>query len=140
MTRNNELYAYFTIVGEFNPQEISARLGIEPTKSWAKGDLHPLSGSERKFSRWSLYSRLERVRPFEEHIRDVIGQLRSNASGFRSISQEFGGAMEVVGYFHAQYPGLSLEKEDIDALAEFGLSVDFDYYYMYSDRREDTDS
>lgn len=48
--------------------------------------------------------------------------------------------MEVVGYFHAQYPGLSLEKEDIDALAEFGLSVDFDYYYMYSDRREDTDS
>jgi len=140
MTRDNELYAYFTIVGEFNPKNISARLGVDPTASWAKGDLHPLRGSERKFSRWSLYSRLERVCPFEEHIRDVIEQLRSNADGFRSVSQEFGGIMEVVGYFHSHYPGLNLQKGDIATLAEFNLSVDFDYYYIYSDRREDTDS
>ncbi|MGA9671779.1 MAG: DUF4279 domain-containing protein [Terracidiphilus sp.] len=138
MAKTNELYAYFTIAGEFNPNEISVRLGVQPTQSWAKGDAHPSNGLERKFSRWSLYSRLERNYPFEEHIRDVVRQLRSKTVEFKSVSQEFGGTLEVVGYFYSGYPGLSLEREDVAALAEFSLSVDFDYYYMYSDRREDT--
>ena len=138
MTRPNELYAYFTITGDFDPADITTRLGVQPTDSWAKGSLHPFNHMERKFSRWSLYSRLQRVRPFEEHIEDVLEQLRANAEAFRLISKEFGGQLELVGNFYSGYPGLVLARKQIEALVEFGLEADFDFYYMYSDRREDT--
>ena len=139
MFRPNEQYAYFTITGEFDPALISARVGAVPTDSWNKGDLHPVNGMERKFSRWSLYSRLERTRAIEDHIADVLDQLRTNNEGFRSISLEFGGQLDVIGHFHTDYPGLVLSREQVAAIAEFGLKVDFDFYYMYAHRREDTD-
>jgi len=100
--------------------------------------MHPLNHMERKFSRWSLYSRLERVRAFEDHILDVLEQLRANADGFRSVSQEFGGRLELVGYFYSEYPGLVFGRAQVAAMADFGLEVDFDFYFNYSDRREDT--
>jgi hypothetical protein len=86
----------------------------------------------------TVLRQLPHSRPFEEHITDVLEQLRTNADGFRSISQEFGGLLEVVGYFYSEYPGLVLDRKQIAAMAEFNLEVGFDYYYMYSDRREDT--
>jgi hypothetical protein len=138
MSKPNEQYAYFTVVGEFNPADLTARLGVGPTKSWKKGDLNPLNHLERKFSRWSLYSRLEHSQSFEDHIEDVLEQLRRNAKEFKAISKEFGGQLELIGYFHAEYPGLVLGRPQIASLAEFGIEVDFDFYYMYSDRREDT--
>jgi hypothetical protein len=63
MTKPNELYAYFTITGDFDPASITARVAVEPTDCWTKGDENPRNHMERKFSRWSLYSRLERTRP-----------------------------------------------------------------------------
>ena len=57
MTKDNECYAYFTLVGEFDPKEITQRMGIEPTDSWMKGDINGKTKLERKFSRWSLHSR-----------------------------------------------------------------------------------
>jgi hypothetical protein len=139
MIRPNEQYAYFTITGEFDPAEITARVGVIPTDSWKKGDLHPINRLERKFSRWSLYSRLERSCTIEDHIADVLNQLSKNAEGFRSVSLEFGAQLDVIGHFHTDYPGLVLGREQVAAIAEFALKVDFDFYYMYAHRREDTD-
>jgi hypothetical protein len=61
MSEDNEQYAYFTITDSFDPAEITRRIGVEPTKAWRKGDLHPKNQMERKFSRWSLASRLDRA-------------------------------------------------------------------------------
>jgi hypothetical protein len=65
--------------------------------------------------------------------------LRANSDGFRLVSEEFGGQLEVVGHFHSGYPGLVFRRGQVAAMAEFHLEVDFDSYYIYSDRREDTD-
>jgi hypothetical protein len=46
--------------------------------------------------------------------------------------------MQLVGYFHEQYPGLHFEKDITEGLGKYKLSVDFDFYYLYSDGREDT--
>jgi hypothetical protein len=55
-------------------------VGVTPTECWLKGDVNPRTPLERKFSRWSLYSRLERTRELEDHITDVIEQRRSTSS------------------------------------------------------------
>lgn len=138
MTDPNVQYAYFTITGDFEPVDVSTSAGVTPTECWVKGDLNPHTQMERKFSRWSLYSRLDRSRSIEAHIEDVIEQLAVNRGGFVELSSKYGGTMQLVAYFHADYPGVHFDRSLVESLSEFRLSVDFDFYYLYSDVREDS--
>ncbi len=138
MTEPNEQYAYFSITGDFDPAEISQAVRGAPTESWQKGDVNPRTQLERKFSRWSLHSRLARSCELETHIADVIEQLSGNRSEFKNLSLKYDGVMQLVGYFKTNYPGLHLDRGLVELLAEYALSVDFDFYYLYSDDREDS--
>lgn len=138
MSQDNEQYAYFTITGAFDPAEITRRVGLEPTESWRRGDTQPKTLRERKFSRWSLRSRLPDAADLEDHIRDVLAQMDQRAEAFQSVAKEFRSWMQLVGYFHLQYPGLHFEPALVAGLARYGLGVDFDFYELYSDAREDT--
>jgi|SRR5437588_923801 len=139
MVEDNQQYAYFTITDGFDPAEITAGVGIQPTEGWRRGDICARRQMERKFSRWSLYSRLGRDQKLEAHIRDVLAQLDTNPEAFRAASLEFNGCMQLVGYFHRDYPGLHFARDITEGLARHGLAVDFDFYHLYSHRREDTD-
>jgi hypothetical protein len=138
MTETNEQYAYFSIVGDFDPTEITLQAGVTPTECWLKGDLNPKTQLERKFSRWSLHSRLGRACALEAHIADVIQQLRVNENTFVTLSSKYGGVLQLVAYFNSGYPGLHFDSGLVKALSGLKLSVDFDFYYLYSDRREDS--
>jgi hypothetical protein len=46
--------------------------------------------------------------------------------------------MQLVAYFHTGYPGLHLDSKVVESLAEYAVGVDFDFYYLYSDQREDS--
>ncbi|MBX9622502.1 MAG: DUF4279 domain-containing protein [Gemmataceae bacterium] len=137
MVRANEQYAYFALWGEFEPADVTARVGVPPTECWRNGDVCPRQ-MERKFSRWALYSRLDHGRALEDHIRDVLAQLDANSEAFRSASAEFGGVMQLVGYFFRDYPGIHFDRDATEGLARYGLEVDFDFYGLYSHHREDT--
>ena len=139
MTEPNEQYAYFSVTGDFNPADLSALVGIAASESWQKGDINPRTQLERKFSRWSMHSRLARSCELEAHIVDVLAQIAVNRSAFKSLSLDFKGVMQLVGYFKTSYPGVHFDRELVESLAEYALSVDFDFYYLYSHEREDTD-
>lgn len=138
MTEPNEQYAYFSVTGDFDPAEISKAVGVTPTEFWRKGDSNPRTQMERKFSRWSLYSRLDTTCELEAHIADVVDQLTGNVSAFKNLSLQYNGVMQLVGYFKTNYPGVHLDRALVGSLAEYALSVDFDFYYLYSDNREDS--
>jgi hypothetical protein len=138
MVEDNQQYAYFTVTDGFDPAEITALVGVQPTECWRRGDICPRRHMERKFSRWSLYSRLGRDQELEAHITDVLAQLDLNAEAFAAVSREFGGLMQIVGYFYREYPGLHFERSITEGLARYALAVDFDFYGLYSHRREDT--
>jgi hypothetical protein len=145
MSDPNQQYAYFTVTGLFDPAEISNDVGIDPTHSWKHGDVNPLNSLERKFSRWSLESRLSRDADLPDHIVDVLDQLDEHREAFRKIvsaydgkDERFGAWIQLVGYFHSYYPGFNLSSSSVARLAVYGLSVDFDFYYLYDDGREDT--
>jgi hypothetical protein len=123
MTENNEQYAYFTVVGDFDPADISQSLGIAATESWRKGDVNPRTQLERKCSRWSMYSRLERTSELEAHIADVVEQLSANKRRFVELSSKHDGVMQSVAYFKSSYPGLHFARELVESLAEFSLSL-----------------
>ena len=91
MTEPNKQYAYFTITGDFDPADISDLVGVAPTECWRMGDVNPRTQMERTFTRWSLYSRLDRSQELEGHIGDVIEQLAANKRCFVDISRKYGG-------------------------------------------------
>jgi hypothetical protein len=140
MSEPNESYAYFTVTGDdLDPAQITKIVGVTPTDSWKKGELNPRNSRERKFGRWSLYSRLPRSEEFEEHIADVLAQLDQNPEGFKQVSEAYDGCMQLVGYFHSYYPGLYFTPATVQGLAKYKLGVDHDFYYLHSDAREDAD-
>jgi hypothetical protein len=133
MSQTNECYAYFSVVGTFDPADITQRLGTKPTQSWREGEVNPRTHLERKFSRWSLHSRLEKTSALELHIADVLDQLDSNSEAFQQLSIGFDGVLQLVAYFHVDFPGLTFERDVVTRLAQYSLSLDFDFYYLYSE-------
>jgi hypothetical protein len=139
VVRANEAYAYFTITGTFDPAEITRAIGVAPTEGWRVGDQRGVSGRERAFSRWSLYSTLPHSEAFEDHVDDVLDQLDARHDAFVALSRERGGLLQLVAHWHEGYPGLSLTSRALKRIGEYALSMDLDMYFLYSDRREDTD-
>jgi hypothetical protein len=133
MSQPNEQYAYFTVTGSFDPEDITRRVGIEPSAAWRKGDLHPRTRMERRFSRWSLESKVPRNEPLEAHIASVLEQLEVNAEAFSTVAKQYAGCMQLVGYFHERYPGLNFDASLIARISRFGLSIDFDFYELRSE-------
>jgi len=129
--KDNEQYAYFAVADGFDPADITARVGVQPTDSWRRGDQCVQTLRERQFSRWSLHSRLDRKQELELHIRDVLAQLDANAEAFASVSREFGGWMQLVAYLRRDDPGLRFEPDIVEGLARYALAVDFDIYRLY---------
>ncbi len=128
--KTNKCYAYFMVSGSFDPAQITERMGINPTESSLEGDLIRGSKMVRKCSRWILRSRLDTTVALEEHVSDVLAQLDAKKEEFRQLSAELGGVMELVGYFHAYYPGLTFESDVVARLSEYSLSMDCDFYYL----------
>jgi hypothetical protein len=129
MTHNlNECYAYFALAGSFDPDAITLRVRVNPTRTAHEGDPIPKTKLRKKSDRWELHSRLPRTALLESHVSDVLDQLDAQEIAFREVSQQFGGIMELVGYFYDFYPGLIFEREIVERLAKYGLTVDFDFY------------
>ncbi len=131
MISTDQCYAYFHIAGSFDPAKITAIVGILPTQTCMEGEVIPRSQKRRKCSHWELHSRLSRSAALEEHVSDVLDQLDSNKDGFRKLSVEHGGTMELVGYLQ-DYPGIFLERAIIERLAQYALSLDCDLYIRSS--------
>jgi len=127
MTRPDTWYAYFHLRGSFNPAEITERVGIAPTSAVTEGD-PGLSGQPVQCSRRELRSRLNDTADLESHLADVLEQLDANRAVFIGLSREFGGTMELVGYFKEREPGVHFEREIVQRIAEYGLCIDCDFY------------
>jgi hypothetical protein len=87
----------------------------------------------RKFSRWALHSPLDRT-VLELHSA-MLTQPDSNPSAFRQLRTEFSGVMELLGYFYDCYPGLTFERDVVERLAHYSLSVDCDFYYFVDEAK-----
>ncbi len=132
----NECYAYFGLNGfPGSPDEISAKLGLVPTKVALAGTQIGRSEKKREVSRWNIGSRLPRDArvDFESHVKDVLDQLEPCFSTAASLSRQHDGVMELVGYFHESYPGLWFGAATMQRLAALGVRLDCDFYYLASE-------
>lgn len=121
-------YAYFHVRGSFDPDEVTHRVGVTPKETAREGDVIGNTTKRRPSSLWAVYSRLERTASLEEQVQDVLKQLDVNKAGFEQLSREFGGTMQLVGYFSQVTPAVHFEREIVGRIAQYALSIDCDFY------------
>ena len=49
----NRCRTYFDIVGEFDPDEMTKRLGLKPFRSWKSTDIRRADGKQYGFAKWA---------------------------------------------------------------------------------------
>ncbi|MFE1746281.1 DUF4279 domain-containing protein [Coleofasciculus sp. H7-2] len=127
-----EISAAFTLTGfDFNPEEITAKVGIIPTKIWKVGDLiHPKAGIRRKRNGWSLESKLEKSAELEDHIKSVLEQIQPGWLPMVEISSRYEAEIDCVVYVRGQVPAIHFDKDIVEQAAKLNAEIDVDLYVL----------
>ncbi len=128
MQKPDTWYAYFHVRGSFEPDDITRRVGVAPTKMAREGDPIGDTSKKRPCSLWALHSRLGSTASLEEHVKDVLDRLDANRAAFGELSRDLDGTMQLVGYFREVNPGVHFDPEIVRRTADYGLSIDCDFY------------
>ena len=89
MNTRNTCKTSFKIVGEFNPDEISALLQITPEKSWKIGDLRR-DGTAYDFALWEAGTCDEYDVEVENQMQKTISVLRDKIHLLKQIQTQYG--------------------------------------------------
>lgn len=123
------------------PAEITARLGIEPTTTWQKGDKGRYN-PQLKFSSWQLETEQGKESLWiDQLVTEVIAKLEDKAETIRQLKQEFGleSVLAIVLYVdvneNESTPALGHDLRTIDFLYRTQTRTDVDIY-RYSSRSE----
>ena len=87
MNTQNSCYTYFKIVGNFNPDDISALLNLTPEKSWKIGDLRR-NGTKYDFALWKIGRCTEYDVYVENQMRKTISVLLDKIAILNQIREE----------------------------------------------------
>lgn len=119
-----EPYAYFYLAGEFDPDQITRRAGVNPSETARAGDAIGSTEIKRRNNLWALQSRLQPSAPVDRHVSDVLDQLDKNRPAFEELSGKLGGIIEIVGFSREYAPAISLEPEIVERMAQYALRLD----------------
>ena len=139
METKNRCYTYFRIVGDFDPDVISTRLGIIPNDSWKPGDLRK-DRSLHTFSCWTC-GRCDEYDVFvENQMRKTISGLLDKIDVLNQIRNEFDVSfyLEVVPEIYVDdiNPCLAPSLDVIDFCHATRTEIDIDLYIFSSEDEE----
>ncbi len=127
-----EISASLTITGlDFDPQDITDKLGIIPTKTWKIGDLiHPKGTIKRKHNGWVLKSNLSKDNDLEAHIKSLLEQLQPVWDRVQEISHKYDTEISCVIYTDGEVPSIHLDQEIINKSHQINAEIDIDLYIL----------
>jgi hypothetical protein len=112
------------------PDEVTATLGLAPSRSWRTGDLiNERMGRRRSTGEWCLSSGLGLDAPLEEHVDAVLRQLRPCWPRLVDLCTRYEAGLNcVVKSYGGDRPALPFDKEVVRRCAELGAWIDVDLY------------
>ena len=133
--KTNEGIVYFALDGEeFDPDEITNFLGIEPTSIIRKGEKIP--GKFPKINSWQISTKQvvnECIDVFEM-ASEIVNRLKSKKDLIIEAKERFNASprFEVVLWFSMNEehstPAIGFEIETVEFLGEIGAFIDIDTY------------
>lgn len=150
-----ESYTYFSITSNgtfidgvglvgndksiFCPDEITNLLGIDPFRSWEKGDLRR-NGSEYLFSSWSAEKSNKDRLNIESQCMETIKRLKRKVHILKEIKEKYDVnycIMIVPHIFGEEQPYMSFNREIIEFCYLVDVTIEVDMY-IYQDKNIET--
>ncbi len=128
---STKITVHFTITGRFDPNEVTKRLGMNPSKAWKFGDTIQKTLTTYKHDGWKLSTEeidsldlneplnqiWEIIQPHKTEIIDICNDL--------SLETEFSCVVEVE---EDEYPTLHFDSEMIKQISELKADIDIDIF------------
>jgi len=131
----NNSYVYFALKGDsFDPDLVSQRLGISPTKIHRLGDSIGKNGNKIKFAGWYLYSDIVDNLFVNKLVEEVISKLAVKIDIINAIKKDYGlsSILETVLYIdtndEVSTPIIGHDSKTIEFLYKTNTETDVDIY------------
>ena len=136
--RGNSCYTYFRITGDFDPDMVTARLGLVPDKSWRIGD-ERRNGVLYDFASWEIGRCEEYDVLTENQMHKTIAPLMDKVELLNEIRKEFPVifTLEIVPtiYVDSTNPCLAPSLKVIDFCHATRTQIDIDMYLFNSENK-----
>jgi hypothetical protein len=116
--------------GVFDPHDITKALGIQPFRSWKKGDARP-DGSQVLFSIWKAEKSTKGRLDVEAQCMETIKNLKNKILILKKIKEQYdvNFYIKVVPHiFSEEQPLMSFNKEIIEFCYLAGATIEIDTY------------
>ena len=138
MNTRNSCYTYFRIVGNFNPDDVSALLNLTPEESWKIGDLRR-DGTKYEFANWMIGKCAEYDVYVENQMRKTISMLLDKIATLNQIREENDVEffLEIVPSIYVDdiNPCLAPPLDVIDFCHATRTQIDIDMYLFDSENK-----
>jgi len=139
MDTRNSCYTYFRIVGNFNPDDVSALLNLTPEESWKIGDLRR-NGTKYEFANWKIGQCAEYDVHVGNQMRKTIAMLLDKIAILNQIREENDVEffLEIVPsiYVDDKNPCLAPPLDVIDFCHATRTQIDIDMYLFNASERK----
>lgn len=122
---------HFVLSGEFDPDDITRQLEIEPSWTRRIGEPGPWDGWTRplRVASWYLACGEDDFGDVSDQVAALCVRLRGKTALVSSLSRQFSGEFNLVAYLDGNYPGFFLTQEMTRELADLGVWVQCTYVY-----------
>jgi hypothetical protein len=138
MNTRNSCYTYFRIVGNFDPDDVSALLNLTPEESWKIGDLRR-NGTKYEFANWKIGKCAEYDVYVENQMRKTISMLLDKIDTLNQIREENDVEffLEIVPSIYVDdiNPCLAPPLDVIDFCHATRTQIDIDMYLFNSENK-----
>jgi hypothetical protein len=130
-SRGDEVNAYFVLIGDFDPNQITRRVGIVPTKTQHVGQVNPRSGRRAECARWELQPSVASPADLEDHVTAVLAALSPAFEEFRELGRKYEAMIQCVVYAYGSQAGQHFSRDHIREAALLGAAIDLDLYALH---------
>ncbi len=114
---------------DLDPDAVTEALGIQPTRSFRKGDRrHPESTYRVPIGSWSLSMRGFAPEEIEAKIMEVLDSFPSDLTAWRHLCETYKPALRLGLFLDTWNRGFDLSPRLLARLANFGVSLVLDIY------------
>lgn len=135
----NRCWTHFYILGDFDPDEISAILQLTPEKQWKIGDFKK-NGTRYEFAYWEIGNCTEYDVITENQMRKTIAPLLDKVDLLKKIHDTYDVTFRLsivpVAYVGESTPCLGPPLDIIDFCHETRTEIDIDLYVWDDDDEE----
>jgi hypothetical protein len=132
VTMHSEISTYFRLAGAFNPDEITAAIGIAPTRTHRSGELiSPRAIMRYQNDIWRLDSSLDKSSDLEAQILDVLERLQPGGAALVNLCTQYAASFEcVISSYGGDRPAIAFSRDILKQVTALNAEIGVDLYVL----------